>query len=75
VFDPDDLAPTLDRLPACLTPEETARLLRIGRTACYDAIRCGVIPSIRLGPRSIRVPRDALLDLLAQATAQERPSQ
>lgn len=43
-----------------LTPMETARLLRISRTNCYEQIRQGVIPSIHIGKR-ILVPRAALM--------------
>jgi excisionase family DNA binding protein len=46
-----------------LTVEETARVLRLGRTACYEAVRAGSIPSVRLG-RAIRVPGAALQTML-----------
>jgi len=49
-----------------LTPIETARLLRIGRGTVYEQLRCGAIPSIRLG-RKILVPRAALLKMLQNA--------
>jgi excisionase family DNA binding protein len=52
-------------LAAVLTIEETATVLRIGRTAAYDAARRGEIPTIRLG-RSLRVPRALLLELLGE---------
>lgn len=42
-------------LAAVYTVEEAASLLRIGRSAAYEGIRTGDIPSIRIG-RSIRVP-------------------
>ena len=45
------------------TVEETARLLRIGRSAAYEAVRRGQIPALRLG-RRLRVPRRALEELL-----------
>lgn len=54
---------TFDDLPLMLTVEETARTLRCGRTATYEAIRRGEIPSIRIG-RSLRVPRHQLARLL-----------
>jgi excisionase family DNA binding protein len=50
-----------------LTATEAARLLRIGRATCYEQIRQGVIPSIRLGRRII-VPRAALMHKLEEAT-------
>ena len=49
-----------------LTPAETARLLRIGRGTVYEQIRCGSIPSIRMG-RRILVPRAALMRRLGLA--------
>lgn len=42
-----------------LTVEEAATVLRIGRNMCYELIRRGEIPAIRLG-RLIRVPSHAL---------------
>jgi len=46
-----------------LTVEECAAVLRIGRSAAYQAVKAGQIPSIRVG-RSIRVPRHRLERLL-----------
>lgn len=56
---------SVDDLPLFLTVEETATVLRKGRTATYAAIERGQIPSVRVG-RTLRVPRDALLTLGAQ---------
>ncbi len=53
----------MGELPAVLTIEEAARVLRIGRTAAYDAARRGDIPAVRIG-RSLRVPRARLEELL-----------
>ena len=53
-----------------LTPVETAKLLRIGRGTVYEQIRCGVIPSIRMG-RKILVPKVALMKMLETAKGQE----
>lgn len=52
-------------LPAVLTVEEAAELLRIGRSAAYAAVKAGDIPSIRVG-RQIRVPRHMLEALLGE---------
>jgi excisionase family DNA binding protein len=49
--------------PRVYTVEETARLLRIGRSAAYEAVRRGQIPALRLG-RKLRVPRTALEQML-----------
>jgi excisionase family DNA binding protein len=51
--------------PLVYTIEEAAKVLRIGRSAAYDAARRGDLPTIRVG-RSLRVPRhrlDALLGI------------
>ena len=52
----------LDDLPAFLTVPEAAAFLRLGRTACYEAVARGEIPSVKFGAR-LRVPRGALLVL------------
>jgi excisionase family DNA binding protein len=36
-----------------LTVEEAARVLGIGRSTAYEAVRCGQIPAMRLGRRAI----------------------
>lgn len=53
----------LDIAVSVYTIEETAKLLRIGRSAAYEAVRRGEIPALRLG-RCLRVPRRALEELL-----------
>lgn len=63
-------ARTIEDLPLFLTVEETAALMRKGRTATYAAIERGQLPSVRVG-RSIRVPRDALAALGADAARRE----
>jgi excisionase family DNA binding protein len=49
--------------PLLLRPEAARKLLDIGRNTFYELIREGKIPHIRLG-KSIRVPRQALLDFI-----------
>lgn len=48
------------RQPAFLTVAEAAQLLRVGRSAAYEAVRTGQLPSVRVG-RNIRIPRAALV--------------
>lgn len=48
-----------------LTIEETAKLLGIGRNLCYDQVKTGKIPAIKIG-RRLLVPRFALEKLLAE---------
>lgn len=47
-----------------LSVEETAKLLGIGRNLCYDRVKTGEIPVIKVGKRLL-VPRSALQKLLA----------
>ncbi len=41
--------------PLCVTPSEAAQLLSVGRTKMYTLLKCGEIPSIRVG-RKILIP-------------------
>jgi excisionase family DNA binding protein len=49
--------------PAVYTVGETAKLLRKGRNAIYEAVARGELPALRLG-NSIRIPRRAIDRLL-----------
>lgn len=60
-------------LPALLTVEEAADVLRVGRNTCYELIRQHQVPYIRLG-RLIRIPRHALMNWIGQKTASSAPS-
>ena len=53
-----------------LSVEEVASILRIGRTAAYEAARRGQLPSRRLG-RRVLIPVPALLEWLGVATPDE----
>lgn len=46
--------------PILVTVPEAARLLGIKAWRAYALINAGVIPSVRLGERCLRVPVDAL---------------
>jgi excisionase family DNA binding protein len=61
----------LAALPEVLTAREAAAILRVGRNQLYQAVGRGELSAIRIG-RSIRIPKQALLDLLAAASL--RPS-
>lgn len=50
-------------MPAVLTVEEAADVLRIGRSAAYQAARSGDLPVIKIG-RSLRVPKNRLERML-----------
>jgi excisionase family DNA binding protein len=62
---------TLATLPEVLTVREAAAILRVGRNQLYQAVGRGELGAVRMG-RSIRIPKQALLDLLAAASP--RPS-
>jgi len=48
-----------------LSIEEAAKVLGIGRNLCYDRVKTGEIPVIKIG-RRLLVPRRALEKLLEQ---------
>jgi excisionase family DNA binding protein len=56
----------LSSLPEVLTAREAAAILRVGRNQLYQAVARGELGAVRIG-RSIRIPKQALLDLLAAA--------
>lgn len=58
---------TLATLPEVLTAREAAAILRVGRNQLYQAIARGELGAVRIG-RSIRIPKQALLELLAAAS-------
>lgn len=55
--------PRLEDLPDLITPIELIPILRLGRSAIYEAIRRGDIPSVRIG-RRVLVPKAALVAAL-----------
>ena len=48
-----------------LTVEEAAAVLGVSRATAYRAVKLGQVPSIRLGEKLVRVPTEALLELMA----------
>jgi len=56
--------------PLVYTVGEAAELLRIGRTAAYEAARRGDLPTVRIG-RTLRIPRHALLRMLGDHASNE----
>ena len=57
--------------PVCLTPEQAAQALGVGRTFMYSLLASGRIESIKLGRRRL-IPRDALDRLVAELREQQR---
>jgi excisionase family DNA binding protein len=62
----DSSTSTLATLPEVLTVREAAAILRVGRNQLYQAIARGELGAVRIG-RSIRIPKQTLLDLLVAA--------
>jgi excisionase family DNA binding protein len=54
----------LATMPEVLTAREAAAVLRVGRNQLYQAVARGELGAVRIG-RSIRIAKQALLDLLA----------
>ena len=54
-------------LPLALTVLEAGQVLRVGRSVTYELVRSGQLRSVRIG-RSIRIPRDALVEYLQLAS-------
>ena len=55
------------RVTPTLSVPEAGRILGIGRSAAYEAVKSGDIPAIKVG-RSVRVPTARLLALLGLRT-------
>ena len=56
-----------DNLPLARTVLEAGQVLRVGRSVTYELVRSGQLRSVRIG-RSIRIPRDALVEYLQLAS-------
>ena len=60
---------TLSDKRLVLTPDEVCPILHMGRSAVYEAIRRGDIPTIRIGRRWL-IPKAALNRMLSEAGAE-----
>jgi excisionase family DNA binding protein len=60
---PSEAAPAL---PAVLTADELAALLRVDRKTVYNLITRGDIPGVRRLGKTIRISRDAVLRWLSE---------
>jgi excisionase family DNA binding protein len=58
---------TKSDLPLLLDPSEVAKLLSVSRPKVCAMVSRGEIPSVRIG-RSLRIPRDPLIDWIEQHT-------
>lgn len=60
---PSTLATCRPSMPACLSVEDTALQLGIGRTSVYALIKEGKLGSVKLGRRRV-VPLQAITEML-----------
>lgn len=61
----------LELTPIMVSVPEAAKLLNIKRSRAYELVNAGIIPSVRLGPRCIRVPVDALRERMNASAIEE----
>ena len=54
----------VEELPLVMKVEDLMPILQIGRNSAYDLVRSGQIHCIRIGGKTIRIPRDAVLDFI-----------
>lgn len=64
----------LNDLPPFLTVPQAGEILQVDKRTAYYLARDGVIPTVRLGKRRLRVPRDALLAKLQEFGGQSANS-
>lgn len=62
---------TTTQQPLLVTVEEAGRMIGVSRWKAYQLVRTGVLPVVRLGPRSTRVPVDALKERMSQMVTVE----
>jgi excisionase family DNA binding protein len=56
----------MSALPDVLTPAQAAEFLQVNRHKIYELIRQRRIPAFKLGHRTVRIPREGLLDAIAE---------
>ena len=59
--------------PLALTVPQAAQALQVSVPAAYRMVNDGRLPVVKLGPRSWRVPLDALRAQLAAASTPDAP--
>lgn len=65
-----DATTNAGELPAVLTPDDLAGLMRMRKRAVLDAIQRGELPGVRRVGRRIRIDRDTVLRWLADGRGQ-----
>lgn len=54
---------------ALLTTTEAARVLRIGKTSLYELVKRGDLAKVKIGTKTVRIPRAEIERYLASLTA------
>ena len=60
------------RLPDVLRTAEVAVLLRVSKPTVLRMAKDGSIPVCRIGPKTLRYPKDAVVALISEAEAAEK---
>ncbi len=55
---------SMDEMPLVMKVEDLMQILHIGRNTAYELVRSGQIRCLRIGGKTIRIPRDAVLDFI-----------
>ena len=54
----------MNEMPLVMKVEDLMPILHIGRNTAYELVRSGQIRCLRFGGKTIRIPRDAVLDFI-----------
>ena len=55
---------SMDGMPLVMKVEDLMPILHIGRNTAYELVRSGQIRCLRIGNKTLRIPRDAVLDYI-----------
>ena len=58
--------------PLLLRPTEAGEILGVGRSTVYTLIKDGVLPAVRVGKKSLRIPAKYLHKWVADQVAEQR---
>lgn len=62
-------APRLDDLPDLLNLKEASQVLRISEGNLAELVKSGDLPSVRISPRRVLIPADAIRRRISDAVA------
>ena len=64
-------ASLFDNYDDMVTVGELAEMLKIGRNTAYELVRAGIVPSLRIGRRQIRISKPAVIEYIASAESEK----